>query len=77
MAVILMPGDGMIRKQPKPKSEQDRDLSRALEETFPASDPPAAIEPGGGITGPEAARSPDSSGKTASKRLSGRQKGTG
>ena len=28
-------------------------LDEALEESFPASDPPALVEPGGGITGPE------------------------
>ena len=37
------------------KDEQDRELSRELEMTFPASDPPASTEPGGGVTGPEAA----------------------
>jgi len=37
----------------KPKSEQDRELSRDLEMTFPASDPLASTEPHGGETGPE------------------------
>ncbi len=37
----------------KSKNEQDRQLSRELEMSFPASDPPAATQPGGGITGPE------------------------
>jgi len=72
-----MPGDGMTRKQPKPKSEQDRDLSRDLEETFPASDPPAATEPGGGVTGSEIARSPGSGREIASKHPGKRQKRTG
>ena len=38
---------------PKSKKEEDRQLSRELEESFPASDPPASTQPGGGITGPE------------------------
>ena len=37
----------------KSKKEEDRQLSRELEESFPASDPPAATQPGSGITGPE------------------------
>jgi hypothetical protein len=37
----------------KSKKEEDRKLSRELEESFPASDPPAATQPGSGITGPE------------------------
>ena len=41
----------------KSKDEGDRQLSRELEMSFPASDPPAATQPGSGITGPEAARS--------------------
>jgi hypothetical protein len=43
------------QKLQKVKDEQDRELSRELEMTFPASDPPASTEPGGGVTGPEAA----------------------
>jgi hypothetical protein len=38
----------------KSKDEKDRELSRELEMSFPASDPPAATQPGSGITGPEA-----------------------
>jgi hypothetical protein len=41
----------------KSKNEEDRQLSRELEMSFPASDPPAATQPGSGITGPEAASS--------------------
>ena len=41
----------------KSKNEEDRQLSRELEMSFPASDPPAATQPGSGITGPEAAGS--------------------
>ena len=37
----------------KSKKEEDRQLSRELEESFPASDPPAVTQPGSGITGPE------------------------
>jgi hypothetical protein len=45
------------KREPKSKAEQDRELSRELELSFPASDPPASTEPGGGITGPEVAKS--------------------
>ena len=38
----------------KSKNEQDRQLTKELEMSFPASDPPAATQPGSGITGPEA-----------------------
>jgi hypothetical protein len=38
----------------KSKSEQERQLTKELEETFPASDPPASTQPGGSsVTGPE------------------------
>ena len=37
----------------KSKNKEDRQLSRELEMSFPASDPPAATQPGSGITGPE------------------------
>ena len=36
----------------KPDHEQEL-LDEALEESFPASDPPAMVEPGGGISGTE------------------------
>ena len=36
----------------KSKNEQDRQLTKELEMSFPASDPPAATQPGSGITGP-------------------------
>jgi hypothetical protein len=38
-------------KHQKSKNEEDRQLSEELEMSFPASDPPAATEPGSGITG--------------------------
>jgi hypothetical protein len=41
----------------KSKNEEDRHLSRELQMSFPASDPPAVTQPGSGITGPEAASS--------------------
>jgi hypothetical protein len=46
----------MTTAKPKQKSkgEQERHLSKELEMSFPASDPPASTQPGGGITGPEA-----------------------
>jgi len=37
----------------KTKDQKDRELSKELESTFPASDPPASTQPGSGITGPE------------------------
>jgi len=43
------------RESEQAKREQDRDLTEELEMTFPASDPPTATEPGGGVTGPEKA----------------------
>jgi hypothetical protein len=50
----------------KSKNEDDR-LSRELEMSFPASDPPAATQPGSGITGPEAANSETKADKTKDK----------
>jgi hypothetical protein len=41
------------KQDPKSKGEQQQQLSKELEETFPASDPPASTQPGSGITGPE------------------------
>jgi hypothetical protein len=34
------------------KAEQGHKLSKELEMTFPASDPPASAQPGAGVTGP-------------------------
>jgi hypothetical protein len=45
------------KQPPKSRSEQERKLSKELESTFPASDPLASTQPGGGVTGPEAAKS--------------------
>jgi hypothetical protein len=45
---MVQPGD----RARKSRKEEDRQLSRELEESFPASDPPAT-QPGSGITGPE------------------------
>ena len=39
----------------KSKKEQEQLLSKELEMSFPASDPPASTQPGSGVTGPEAA----------------------
>jgi hypothetical protein len=44
------------KQEPKSKGEQERRLSKELEMSFPASDPPASTQPGGGITGPEVAK---------------------
>jgi hypothetical protein len=41
------------KPEQKSKGEQGRQLTKELEETFPASDPPASTQPGSGITGPE------------------------
>jgi len=43
------------KHQPKEATEQQlsKELDKELESTFPASDPPASTQPGGGITGPE------------------------
>jgi len=35
------------------KKRDDKNLEKAVEDTFPASDPPSVTQPGGGITGPE------------------------
>jgi hypothetical protein len=35
--------------------ELDHKLSKELDESFPASDPPAITQPGGGVTGAEVA----------------------
>ena len=51
----------------KSKNEEDRQLSRELEMSFPASDPPTATQPGGGITGPEAAGPEAKAGKRKDK----------
>jgi hypothetical protein len=40
------------KEKEKSKAEQDRQLSKELAMTFPASDPPASSQPGGGVTGP-------------------------
>jgi hypothetical protein len=45
------------KQNPKSKKDQEHALSKELEGTFPASDPLASTQPGGGITGPEAAES--------------------
>jgi hypothetical protein len=41
------------KQAPKSKGSQERGLSKELEMSFPASDPPASTQPGSGITGPE------------------------
>ena len=41
------------KRNPKSKGDQERLLSEELKQSFPASDPPASTQPGGGITGPE------------------------
>lgn len=41
------------KRNSKSKADQERLLSEELKQSFPASDPPASTQPGGGITGPE------------------------
>jgi hypothetical protein len=41
---------GDQKRQP---ADEERHLTEELEMTFPASDPPASIQPGGGVTGAE------------------------
>lgn len=40
----------------KEKREEAKHHEEAIEDTFPASDPPSTTQPGSGITGPEVAR---------------------
>jgi hypothetical protein len=40
------------KKPKKTKESEDKELSKELEQTFPASDPLSSTQPGGGITGP-------------------------
>ena len=47
------PQNRKSKNEDEARKEEDRRLSRELEESFPASDPPAATQPGSGITGPE------------------------
>ena len=68
MAKTQQDGKSRNKGERKSKSEEDRQLSRELEMSFPASDPPAATQPGGGITGPEAAGSEAKADKVAGKR---------
>ncbi len=37
----------------KTSPKEDRELTKELEMSFPASDPPASTQPGSGITGAE------------------------
>jgi hypothetical protein len=48
-------------KKTKIEVERDRELSKELADSFPASDPPSITQPGGGFTGAEGA------GKTESR----------
>ena len=45
------------KRDKKSKSEREQQLSKELEQTFPASDPPASVQPGRGVTGPGVPRS--------------------
>jgi hypothetical protein len=54
----------MSARKPRPtkRDREEERLDEALEETFPASDTPAMIGPGGGITGPNNPRKDAQSG---------------
>jgi hypothetical protein len=43
---------GAAKERPKSKAEQERQLTKELGMTFPASDPPSSTQPGSGIAGP-------------------------
>ncbi len=47
------PGKGDKPIKPLTKQEKSDELDEELDETFPASDPPASTQPGSGITGTE------------------------
>jgi hypothetical protein len=51
-------GGAMIarKRRPSKREHQQELLDEALKGSFPASDPPAMVGPGGGITGAEHAR---------------------
>jgi hypothetical protein len=51
------------KQEPKSKGDQEKKLTKELEMSFPASDPPASTQPGGGITGPEAVKPAPAKGK--------------
>ncbi len=51
------------RKQQQRKASEKRRLDEGLKETFPASDPLAETQPGGGITGDEPARDGQKTGR--------------
>ena len=58
LGAIAFPEDEMAeaKRDKKSKGEQEQQLSKELEQTFPASDPPASVLPGSGVTGPEVAK---------------------
>jgi len=58
LGAIAFPEDEMAeaKRDKKSKGEQEQQLSKELEQTFPASDPPASVQPGSGVTGPEVAK---------------------
>jgi len=45
------------KREEKSKGEKEKQLTKELEQSFPASDPPASTQPGSGITGPEVVKS--------------------
>jgi hypothetical protein len=59
------------KPRPDKRSHKEELLDEALEESFPASDPPSLVEPGGGITGAEEPRA-----RRGSKRQTPQQQQT-
>ncbi len=51
------------RRQRQQGSKEKRRLDEGLKESFPASDTPAEIQPGGGITGDEPPREGQKTGR--------------
>jgi hypothetical protein len=45
----LAMSESKIPEKKKTSKEQEKDLEAQLEDTFPASDPPAAVQPGSNI----------------------------
>jgi hypothetical protein len=67
MAKAEQDGKSKNEADRKSKTEEDRQLSKELEMSFPASDPPAATQPGSGVTGPAVASSEAKAGKMKGK----------
>jgi len=70
-------GEAGKEARKEPHDTEDKKLDKALKDTFPSSDPPAATQPGSGITGPEVeptSRSPSQRGAVEGLHEQGRQR---